>query len=235
MLEVKDISARYGSVKVLNEVSLKVEPGQVVSVVGANGAGKSTLMNVISGLIRPCGGSVLFEGLDLARIPNYLIVAKGIAQIPERRKLFYKMSVLENLLTGATHREAGKKAEKSLAEVYRIFPKLEERQDQLAQTLSGGEQQMLAIGRGLMSCPRLILMDEPSLGLAPKMVKRIFDVVRQLNEESLSVLLVEQNLRASLAMSHYGYVLENGRLVLEGKGEDLLRNEYTKKAYIGVL
>ncbi len=235
MLEVKGISAQYGTVKVLDDVSLKLERGQIVSVVGANGAGKTTLMKVVCGLIRPSAGTVLLDGIDLTQIPNYLIVGKGIAQIPEGRKLFYKMSVLENLLTGATHPVARKRTQQSLADVYRIFPTLEERKDQLARTLSGGEQQMLAIGRGLMSCPSLILMDEPSLGLAPLMVKKIFDVVRQLNDESLSVLLVEQNLRASLKMSHYGYVLENGKVVLEGKGQDLLNNEYTKKAYLGVL
>jgi branched-chain amino acid transport system ATP-binding protein len=235
LFEVQAISAQYGKVKILHQVSLKVERGQIVSLVGANGAGKTTLMNVISGLIPPSSGSVFFEGFDLAEIPNHRIVEKGIAQIPEGRKLFYKMSVLENLLTGATHKAAKKRMKETLAEVLRIFPILQERRQQSAQTLSGGEQQMLAIARGLMSCPRLILMDEPSLGLAPIMVKKIFEVVRQLNEQKLSILLVEQNLRASLKISHYGYVMENGRIALEGKGQDLLTNEHTKKAYIGLL
>lgn len=235
MFEVRAISAQYGKVKILHQVSLKVQQGQVVSLVGANGAGKTTLMSVISGLIRPSSGSVFFEGTDLAKIPNYRIVEKGIAQIPEGRKLFFKMTVFENLLTGATHREAKEKAEKTLAQVLRIFPILQERRDQLAQTLSGGEQQMLAIARGLMSCPRLILMDEPSLGLGPIVVKKIFEVVRRLNEQGLSILLVEQNVRSSLKISDYGYVMENGRIVLEGKGQDLLNNEHTKKAYIGLL
>jgi branched-chain amino acid transport system ATP-binding protein len=219
LFEVKEILAQYGNVKVLHGVSLKVEQGQIVSLVGANGAGKTTLINVISGLMRPVSGLVLFNGLDLTQIPNYQIVEKGMVQIPEGRKLFYKMSVLENLLVGATHKEAKKKAQEMLAEVYRIFPTLEERKDQLAQTLSGGEQQMLAIARGLMSSPKLILMDEPSLGLAPLMVKRIFGVVQELNEQGLSIFLVEQNLRTSLKISHYSYVIENGRIVLEGKGK----------------
>ena len=235
MFEVRAVSAQYGKMKVLHEVSLTVEPGQVVSLVGANGAGKTTLMNVISGLVRPSSGSVHFEGADLGKIPNHRIVEKGIAQIPEGRKLFYKMSVLENLLTGATHREARAVASETLEHVFAVFPILRERRSQPAQTLSGGEQQMLAIARGLMSRPKLILMDEPSLGLAPILVKKIFEVVRQLNGQGLSILLVEQNLRASLKISHYGYVMENGRIVLEGKGQDLLENEHTKKAYIGLL
>jgi branched-chain amino acid transport system ATP-binding protein len=235
LFEVQEIFAQYGNVKVLHGVSLKMEQGQIVSLVGANGAGKTTLINVISGLIRPVSGSVLFNGLDLTKIPNYRIVEKGMVQIPEGRKLFYKMSVLENLLVGAGHAEAKKKLQENLANIYRIFPTLEERKEQLAQTLSGGEQQMLAIGRGLMSCPRLILMDEPSLGLAPLMVKRIFGVVQQLNAQGLSIFLVEQNLRTSLRISHYSYVIENGRIVLEGKGQDLLLNEHTKKAYLGIL
>ncbi len=235
MFEVRGVSAQYGKMKVLHKVSLAVEAGQIVSLVGANGAGKTTLMNVISGLVRPSSGSVHFEGADLGKIPNHRIVEKGIAQIPEGRKLFYKMSVLENLLTGATHREARAAASETLERVFAVFPILRERRGQMAQTLSGGEQQMLAIARGLMSRPKLILMDEPSLGLAPILVKKIFEVVRQLNDQGLSILLVEQNLRASLKISHYGYVMENGRIALEGKGQDLLENEHTKKAYIGLL
>ncbi len=236
MFNVENISAQYGKVKVLHRVNLKVEPGQIVSLVGANGAGKTTLINVISGLIQPTEGQVLFQGINLCQVPNYRIVEKGIVQIPEGRKLFYNMSVLENLLVGAIHPEAKKKANETLEYVYSLFPILLERRSQAAQTLSGGEQQMLAIGRGLMSIPVLILMDEPSLGLAPLVVKKIFSVVQSLNEiKKISILLVEQNLRASLQISHYGFVIENGHIILEGTGKELIANEHTQKAYIGML
>jgi len=236
LFKVENISAQYGQVKVLHSVSLKVDQGQIVSLVGANGAGKSTLIKVISGLLKPTEGSVSFGGINLCQIPNYRIVEKGVAQIPEGRNLFTRMTVLENLLIGAMYPEAKNKSKETLDYVYRLFPILFERRRQKAETLSGGEQQMLAIGRGLMSVPRLILMDEPSLGLAPLIVKQIFNVVLTLNQEQrISILLVEQNLRASLQISHFGYVIENGRIVLEGKGEELIANEHTKKAYIGML
>jgi branched-chain amino acid transport system ATP-binding protein len=235
MLEVKNVSAQYGDLKILHGVSLKVDLKRIVTLVGANGAGKTTLMKVISGLIRPSSGSVLFDGSDLANFPAFRIVEKGLVQIPEGRSLFYKMCVLENLLIGACHEKAKKDVDKSLRGVYKIFPILDERKKQSARTLSGGEQQMLAIARAMMSCPKLILMDEPSLGLAPLMVKKIFGVIQNLNEEGLSIFLVEQNIKSSLKISHYGYVLENGRIVLEGNGDSLLNNEYTKKAYLGML
>jgi branched-chain amino acid transport system ATP-binding protein len=235
MLEVNDIFAQYGNLRVLHGVSLRVDLKQIVSLVGGNGAGKTTLMNVISGLMRPSRGSILLDKSDLAHVPAFRIVEKGLVQIPEGRKLFYKMCVLENLLIGATHNRARKNVDKSLMTVYEMFPILEERKRQLARTLSGGEQQMLAIARALMSCPKLVLMDEPSLGLAPVIVKRIFGVIRNLNEKGLSIFLVEQDIKTSLKTSHYGYVLENGRIVLEGKGDSLLNNEYTKKAYLGML
>jgi branched-chain amino acid transport system ATP-binding protein len=235
MLEVNNVSAQYGDLKILHGVSLKVDLRKIVTLVGANGAGKSTLMRVISGLIRPSSGSVLFDGSDLGNIPAFRIVERGLVQIPEGRSLFYKMCVLENLLIGASHEKARKDIDKSLKTVYKIFPILDERKRQSARTLSGGEQQMLAIGRALMSCPKIILMDEPSLGLAPIIVKKIFRVIQNLNEEGLSIFLVEQNIKTSLKISHYGYVLENGRIVLEGIGDSLLNNEYTKKAYLGML
>ena len=235
MLEVKNVSAQYGDLKILHGVSLKVDLKRIVTLVGANGAGKTTLMKVISGLIRPSSGSVLFDGSDLANFPAFRIVEKGLVQIPEGRSLFYNMCVLENLLIGACHEKAKKDVDKSLRGVYKIFPILDERKKQSARTLSGGEQQMLAIARAMMSCPKLILMDEPSLGLAPLMVKKIFGVIQNLNEEGLSIFLVEQNIKSSLKISHYGYVLENGRIVLEGNGDSLLNNEYTKKAYLGML
>ena len=235
MLEVNNVSAQYGDLKILHGVSLKVDLKRIVTLVGANGAGKTTLMKVISGLIRPSSGSILFDGSDLANFPAFRIVEKGLVQIPEGRSLFYNMCVLENLLIGAAHEKAKKDVDKSLRAVYKIFPILDERKKQSARTLSGGEQQMLAIARAMMSCPKLILMDEPSLGLAPLMVKKIFGVIQNLNEEGLSIFLVEQNIKSSLKISHYGYVLENGRIVLEGNGDSLLNNEYTKKAYLGML
>jgi branched-chain amino acid transport system ATP-binding protein len=235
MLEVNNVFAQYGDLKILHGVSLKVDLKRIVTLVGANGAGKTTLMKVISGLIRPSSGSVLFDGSDLANFPAFRIVGKGLVQIPEGRSLFYNMCVLENLLIGASHEKAKKDVDKSLRGVYKIFPILDERKKQSARTLSGGEQQILAIARAMMSCPKLILMDEPSLGLAPLMVKKIFGVIQNLNEEGLSIFLVEQNIKSSLKISHYGYVLENGRIVLEGNGDSLLNNEYTKKAYLGML
>ena len=235
MLEISNVSAQYGNLRILHGVSLKVDLKKIVSLVGANGAGKTTLMNVISGLIRPTSGSVAFEGSDLSKFPAFRIVERGLVQVPEGRSLFYNMCVLENLLIGASHERAKKSIDKSLPAVYKIFPILEERKNQSARTLSGGQQQMLAIGRALMSCPKLMLMDEPSLGLAPLMVKKIFGVIQNLNEDGLSIFLVEQNIKFSLKISHYGYVLENGRIVLEGKGDSLLNDAYTKKAYLGMV
>ncbi len=234
MLKVANINAYYASIQVLRDVSFEVQEGEIVSVVGGNGAGKTTTLRAISGLIPPKGGSIQFLGTRIDRLPPHKIVEKGLILIPEGRKLFPPLTVLENLKMGAYLPSTRKERGKSLQKVFQIFPILEERMIQLAGTLSGGEQQMLAIGRGLMSIPKLLMLDEPSLGLAPLMVKEIFRVIREINGQKTTVLLVEQNIKQSLALAARGYVLENGRIVLEGKSEDLLHDGHTKKAYLGM-
>lgn len=234
MLEVKSLRAGYGEVTVLHDVSIEVGEGSIVSIVGANGAGKSTLINAISGLVRPTGGSIVYEGVDLLSVPNYDVVRRGVVQVPEGRKLFASMTVYENLMLGATHPRARDDKELTLRQVFELFPRLQERRKQMAGTLSGGEQQMLAIGRALMSKPRLLMLDEPSLGLAPRLVADVFRVIERLNSIGLTVLLVEQNIRHCLGISSYAYVLENGQVVLEGTGKELLSNPYTKQAYLGM-
>ncbi len=235
MLEVEAIDVYYGDIQILREVSFRVQKGEIVCLVGSNGAGKTTLIKTITGLI-PCQkGAIFFEGdrIDLARTDE--IVRKGLVQVPEGRKLFGKLTVLENLEMGGINERALRKRKETLERVYRLFPILEERKIQKASTLSGGEQQMLAIGRGLMALPRLLVLDEPSLGLAPLLIKQIFQTVVRINrEEEMTLFFVEQNLKASLQMSHRGYVLENGRIVLEGTGKELLENEHTQKAYLGM-
>jgi branched-chain amino acid transport system ATP-binding protein len=234
LLSVRSISAQYGRARVLDGVSFDVEAAEIVSVVGANGAGKSTLVKVISGMVRPSAGRVLFEGEDITRLPAHEIVLRGIVHVPEGRRLFGDMTVLENLLLGSTHRTARSFRAAGLDHVYRRFPILRERQSQLARTLSGGEQQMLAIARGLMARPKLLMLDEPSLGLAPKIVTEILDVIGDLNRNGLTVLLIEQNVKHSLSIADRGVVLENGRIVLADTGEALLRNEHTRRAYLGL-
>ena len=234
MLSVRGISAQYGQARVLNDVKFDVEEGEIVSVVGANGAGKSTLVRVISGMLRPTTGQVAFRGENITSRPAHEIVLLGVVHVPEGRRLFGEMTVLENLMLGSTHLAARRHRREGLEQVFALFPILRERQVQRASTLSGGEQQMLAIARGLMSMPRLLILDEPSLGLAPRVVTEILNVIRMLNEKGLTVLLIEQNVRHSLAISDHGIVLENGRVVLADRGEALLNNEHTRRAYLGV-
>jgi branched-chain amino acid transport system ATP-binding protein len=234
LLDVADLHVGYGQFNVLHGVSLRVERGQIVSVVGANAAGKSTLVNAISGLVAPASGQVLLNGADITRLPAYARVEMGLVQVPEGRKLFPRMTVEENLLVAAVSRRAKPDRAGTMRTVFALFSRLAERRQQMAGTLSGGEQQMLAIGRGLMSRPEVLILDEPSIGLAPMLVSEIFRTVRELNTTAgLTILLIEQNVRHSLAISNHGYVLENGRIVLADTGQALLANEHTKRAYIG--
>jgi len=234
LLEVRDINVAYGDVEVLHGMSVAVEEGEIVALVGANAAGKTTTINTISGMLRPSRGAIQFRGQRIDRLPPYDIVALGLVQVPEGRRLFPYMTVLENLDLGAYSREARQQRAKSLEMVFGLLPLLRERHGQQAGSLSGGEQQMLAIGRGLMACPRLLMLDEPSVGLAPLMVKQILETVRDVNSQGTTVLLVEQNVQHSLRLAHRGYVLENGKIVLEGRGADLLANPHLKKAYLGM-
>jgi branched-chain amino acid transport system ATP-binding protein len=233
LLQVKGISVFYGDVQALREVSLSVSSGEIVSLVGGNGAGKTTALKTISGLLRPASGSILFEEAEIHRLPAYRIVERGLSQVPEGRRIFPRMSVLENLHMGSHVSEARKRREETLGWVLRLFPVLKERSEQFGGTLSGGEQQMLAIARGLMCRPKLLLLDEFSLGLAPLIVREIFAIIQEINRQGTTVLLVEQNVQRSLAISHRGYVLENGAVVLQGEGKELLKNEYMMKAFLG--
>lgn len=233
MLNVRGISAQYGRARVLNDVGFDVDDGEIVSVVGANGAGKSTLVRVISGMLRPTSGKINFRGDDITCRAAHEIVLLGIVHVPEGRRLFGEMTVLENLLLGSTHTAARMHRAEGLEKVFSLFPILRERRSQRASTLSGGEQQMLAIARGLMSMPKLLILDEPSLGLAPRVVAEILNVIQLLNDGGLTVLLIEQNVRHSLAISDRGIVLENGNVVLVDSGESLLNNEHTRRAYLG--
>jgi branched-chain amino acid transport system ATP-binding protein len=234
MLAVSDLNVFYGKSQALRDVSLKVEEKEIVALVGINGAGKTTLLNTISGLIRPASGSVEFQGQRIDRLAPHRITNLGICQIPEGRKLFSDMTVGDNLEMGAYSSKAWKKKKETLERVYRIFPVLKERRGQSARKLSGGERQMVAIGRGLMSVPSLCMFDEPSYGLAPKLFSEVLDVIKQLREQGITILLVEQNVRNTLEVADRAYVLENGRIVLEGTGKDLLQNEQVKTAYLGM-
>jgi branched-chain amino acid transport system ATP-binding protein len=234
MLEVSNIDTFYGKVQSLWGVSLRVDEKEIVALIGANGAGKTTLLNTISGSLRPASGHATFLGKKIDGLPPHAIAALGISHVPEGGKLFPDMSVHENLEMGAYPYHAWKRKEETLEEVYQIFPRLKERKRQLARTLSGGEKQMLAMGRGLMSKPRLCLFDEPSYGLAPILLLEVFRVIKSLRGQGLTVLLIEQNVRHALEIADRAYVLENGRVVLEGKGGDLLSNDYVRKAYLGL-
>jgi branched-chain amino acid transport system ATP-binding protein len=234
VLEVDKINVAYGDVQVLWNVSLKVNEGEIVGVVGANGSGKTTLLRTISGLLRPISGSISFLGKKLEVLPPHKIAEEGVAQVMEGRRLFPQMTVRENLELGAYTKEAWKKREEKIKFVFNIFPRLKEREKQLAGTLSGGEQQMLAIGRALMSSPKLLMLDEPSMGLAPKLVLELFDTVQRINDEGTTILLVEQNVYNGLLISDRGYVLENGKIVLEDTGKNLLDNPMVKKAYLSI-
>lgn len=234
MLRVQNIVVKYGLFSAIDDVSIKVGEGQIVGIVGANGAGKSTLMGAISGINRPTSGDVTFEGADLVKMSAHEVVRAGVVQVPEGRRLFPDLTVYENLLVGSVHKRARAERSDNFERVFSLFPRLEERKGQLARTLSGGEQQMVAVARALMSSPRILLMDEPSLGLAPIVIQEIFKVVQQLRELGVTILLVEQNVHHCLAVSDYAYVLETGRIVLEGKGRDVLDNPMTKAAYLGM-
>ena len=234
LLEVKNIEVFHGDVQVIFDLSLKVEEGEVVSIIGGNGAGKSTLLRTISGLMQPAKGEITFEGRPIQQLPPEEVVERGIVQVPEGRRLFTLMSVQDNLIVGAYSRRAdGRKAD-TLTQVYELFPRLKERLAQLAMTLSGGEQQMVAIGRGLMARPKLLMLDEPSLGLAPILIKTIFDTLRKIADQGTTVLLVEQDVKHSLSLSHRGYVLEHGRAVMEGPARELLDNPHIRTAYLGL-
>ncbi len=234
MLKISNIDVFYGDLQVLWDVSFEVREKEILVLIGANGAGKSTTIRTLSSLLTPANGSIDFDGVRIDRLPPHKIIEHGIVHVPEGRRLFSEMSVEENLIMGSLHGEAKAKRHETLAHVYELFPRLKERRKQMAGTLSGGEQQMAAIGRGLMSLPKLMMLDEPSLGLAPLLVQEIFGMVRRINAEGVTVLLVEQNVRQTLRMCDRAYVLENGRVVLEGSGKDLLDNEEVKEAFLGI-
>ena len=233
MLEVKDIEVFYGVIQAIRGVSFEVNEGEIIALIGANGAGKTTTLQTITGLISPKKGQIMFEGQDITHVPAHKIVAMGMAHVPEGRRVFAQLSVLDNLKLGAFTRKDKEEIEETLIRVYKRFPRLEERKNQIAGTLSGGEQQMLAMGRALMSHPKIILMDEPSMGLSPIFVNEIFDIIQEVSKSGTTVLLVEQNAKKALSIADRGYVLETGRIVLEGNAKDLLDNEQVKKAYLG--
>ena len=233
MLEVKDLQVYYGMIEAIKGVSFHVEEGEVIALIGANGAGKTTILHTVSGLLSPKKGSVVFEGTDITKIPGHKIVSMGKAHVPEGRRVFAQLSVLQNLKMGAYTRKDKQEIEESLKMVFKRFPRLEERQNQMAGTLSGGEQQMLAMGRALMSHPKIILMDEPSMGLSPIFVNEIFEIIKEVSKSGTTVLLVEQNAKKALSIADRAYVLETGNIVLEGKASDLLNDDSIKKAYLG--
>jgi branched-chain amino acid transport system ATP-binding protein len=236
MLRVESLSAFYGAIQALRNVSLHVNPGEMVTLLGANGAGKTTLMKVLSGLHPPAKGKVLFQGMSIGGLPAERILRLGMGQVPEGRQIFAPLSVLDNLVLGAYVRYKGEEKKEVLLDleaIFELFPILRERKKQRAGTLSGGEQQMLAIGRAMMARPRLLLLDEPSLGLAPLVVSGIFKIIQELRSRSTTILLVEQNAKAALKVADRGYVLETGRIILEGETEDLLNNREVQRAYLG--
>ena len=234
LLEIENIDVYYGDVQVIFGLSLKVENGSVVSIIGTNGAGKSTTLKTISSLLTPKKGQITFNGDIISILKSNEVVEKGVIHIPEGRRLFPFMTIMENLQVGAFPKRAQGKEDENLRLVFALFPLLSERSNQLANTLSGGEQQMLAIGRALMSNPLLLMLDEPSLGLAPILIKDIFETVMEINKRGTTILLVEQDVQHSLSISDYAYVLENGRLAMEGKGGELLDDKHVKKAYLGI-
>lgn len=233
MLEIKDLSVSYGAIEAVKGISLTVNDGEIVSLIGANGAGKTTTLHAITGLVPAQSGSVMFNGTDLLKTHNHDIVRLGMAHIPEGRHVFTRMSVQENLEMGAYSLKDQSSMAKDLDMVFDMFPRLKERRTQKAGTLSGGEQQMLAMGRALMSHPNTVLMDEPSMGLSPKLVKEIFSIIRRLHEQGITVLLVEQNAKMALSIADRAYVLETGRITMEGDAKELLNNEQVRKAYLG--
>jgi branched-chain amino acid transport system ATP-binding protein len=233
LLKIKDLNVHYGGIHALKGVTLQVPENKIITLVGANGAGKSTLLRTISALVTATSGSIKFTGHEILGMESYDIVHDGIAMAPEGRKVFVNLSVSENLLMGAYNRKDTEEIKKDIEWIYSVFPRLEERMSQYAGTLSGGEQQMLAVGRALMSRPKLLMLDEPSLGLAPLLISEVFRVIGQIHDEGTTILLIEQNAMAALNIADYGYVMETGKIVLEGTGKDLLNDERVKKAYLG--
>lgn len=233
LLEIKDLEVNYGVIKAIKGVSFDVNEGEIIALIGANGAGKTTILHTITGLIQTKKGSIVFDGKELTKTPPHKIVSMGMAHVPEGRRIFQQLSVLENLKLGAYTRKDKSEIASTLKMVYERFPRLEERKNQVAGTLSGGEQQMLAMGRALMSKPRIILMDEPSMGLSPLLVSEIFDIIKVINESGTTVLLVEQNAKKALSIADRAYVLETGKITLSGDAKDLINDESVKKAYLG--
>lgn len=233
LLEIKDLEVNYGVIKAIKGVSFDVNEGEIIALIGANGAGKTTILHTITGLIQAKKGSIVFDGKELTKTPPHKIVSMGMAHVPEGRRIFQQLSVLENLKLGAYTRKDKSEIASTLKMVYKRFPRLEERKNQVAGTLSGGEQQMLAMGRALMSKPRIILMDEPSMGLSPLLVSEIFDIIKVINESGTTVLLVEQNAKKALSIADRAYVLETGKITLSGDAKDLINDESVKKAYLG--
>ncbi|MBN7773999.1 ATP-binding cassette domain-containing protein [Clostridium aminobutyricum] len=233
MLDIRDLSISYGVVPAVKAINLKIKRGQIVSLIGTNGSGKTTTLRAISGLAKVNGGQIIFEGNDLTNSDTYKIVEMGISHVPEGRGVFPNLTVLDNLIIGAFIRNDKEGVKQDLQEVFSFFPHLEKRKNQLAGTLSGGEQQMLAIGRAIMAKPKLLLLDEPSMGLAPIIVKEIFKVIKQVNDKGTTILLVEQNSKMALSIANYGYVLETGKIVAEGNVEDLKRNDLIRTIYLG--
>ena len=234
LLEVKDLEVSYGVIKALKGISFEVNEGEIVTLIGANGAGKTTTMQSVIGLIPKNGGTVLYDGHDITKTPCHKIVHLGMSQVPEGRRIFQELTVYENLLMGAYSKKKDEHFEEDLEKVYKRFPRLAERKNQIAGTLSGGEQQMLAMGRALMSRPKLLMLDEPSMGLSPLLVDEVFDIIKDINKDGTTILLVEQNAGKSLAISDRAYVLETGSIVLSGTGAELAASEEVKKAYLGV-
>ncbi|MDD4111812.1 MAG: ABC transporter ATP-binding protein [Herbinix sp.] len=233
MLEVKDLQVYYGVIQAIKGISFNVNEGEIIALIGANGAGKTTILHTITGLISPKQGEILYEGTDLRKAPAHKIVSMGLAHVPEGRRVFSQLTVYENLLMGSYTRSDKNEISDTLQHVFKRFPRLEERRGQMAGTLSGGEQQMLAMGRALMSKPKIILMDEPSMGLSPILVEEVFDIIKSINKSGTTVLLVEQNAKKALSIAHRAYVLETGKIVLEGDAKELMNDESVKKAYLG--
>lgn len=233
MLSVNNLQVHYGMIQAIKDVSFEVNEGEVIALIGANGAGKTTILHTISGLLQPTKGSVMFEGKDITKIPAHKIVSLGMAHVPEGRRVFAQLTVLENLKLGAYTRKDKNEMEETLQMIYQRFPRLEERKNQIAGTLSGGEQQMLAMGRALMSHPKIILMDEPSMGLSPIFVEEVFKIIRDISAEGTTVLLVEQNAKKALNIADRAYVLETGNITLQGDAKKLMNDESVKKAYLG--
>lgn len=232
MLEVKELNVYYGVIQALKGISFEVEQGDVIALIGANGAGKTTTLHAITGLLPAKSGSIVFEGTDITRVPGHKLVSMGIAHVPEGRRVFAQLSVLQNLKMGAYTRKDKQEIDATIDKIYKRFPRLQERKNQLAGTLSGGEQQMLAMGRALMSHPRLIVMDEPSMGLSPIYVNEIFDIIKEISTDGTTVLLVEQNAKKALSIANKAYVLETGSIVLKGDAKELMNNDSVKKAYL---